>query len=359
MANNLADSLCTSQVSLREDIERLGELEARLRPKAGFRYIGPSNTQIHSALVASAKMASCSLELNDADFQKFFSDNRKAMEIQVKATAYTIGLAPIQFRRYAWVRRQAIADLTRSALDNLKAGLLLPSLINVRSALEQIGNAFFIRADVKEFHDSHYATPTLWSSALVEVLAKLHERAFGTRIDWKTYLESPFSTGKTKSYQPVAGFMDMEANKLLHGVDALDKTVRGTRMCYEFLCEFAHPNAGVFFLSLFCKDVVRRDSPFIFIDTTLASNFPSYAVGLLAPRIADVFSIYCQAIEELLVVLGEYDRAAREIEKRAKPVLKTVIGNCSSLWELQEPCPCLSGKPVGSCCGKAIVRTPH
>lgn len=78
---------------------------------------------------------------------------------------------------------------------------------------------------------------------------EVEKLVYGTRLDWQKLKEGGFRNSKVSQikYTSDDGNKDLSAQNILSKIDKADKEIRGLRICYEFLCEFLHPNVGDLF----------------------------------------------------------------------------------------------------------------
>ena len=336
------------------DLERA---EKSLRPKSGYRYCAPSQALLTETANLAWRQGTIRelSELSHSNFDQFVRANPEETGAIVRTYIYDLGRSPVDFEAFLWVRKEALADLIQSTIDCVDRDLLLPSLISVRSALEQIGNVTYLRKSLAAYRkivNDPGSSNTLKANGTTDFMAEVSKRALGTRIDWETYITTSFHSGKKRSYKAGDDHLDIEAGELLSGVDQLDKLVKGVRMCYEFLCEFSHPNVGVFLISRSHRQIASKQSPYPFFETIFSSHTPSYSIDILGPRLLEVYDIFFRAVGEFSKLMEEYEAASKMLRKVVSNVIKSAIENYGPVLKRTEPCPCLSGKEMGDCCGK-------
>jgi hypothetical protein len=187
---------------------------------------------------------------------------------------------------------------------------------------------------------------------LFEFSEKPHKHLAATRIDWEHNLASPLSEGKKKSYKPTTGFVDVHADSILNSVDLLDKRIPGFRKAYEFLCEFAHPNVGAYFIWRVEKSRVPRSSAIPFIETCVGNQTPSKSIETLALQFTECYSILLKAVVNFEDICRHLNGVVRSLTSFSQTVAKVSPKNFAPIWSAEEACICLSGLAVGNCCGR-------
>jgi hypothetical protein len=73
---------------------------------------------------------------------------------------------------------------------------------------------------------------------------------FGTKLDWKMLAEAdlPSISAKDTAYRSTEYTVNLTAKQVLNAVDRLSKRIPGSRVAYDVLCEFLHPNVGICWL---------------------------------------------------------------------------------------------------------------
>lgn len=339
-----------------KNLEELQRLSKRVRPQAGRASVVPS---YHEAAVAIWEAKATWTALNgasSAEFERQFRLNPQ-LTVSFKAWAYANAQGVTKLKSYLWSKKEALADAIDGAVFCLNGGLLVPALTLVRSALEQIADLHSLTASTHGHADKSYTSPLDRQNATTLLLDTIHKHLMATKIDIKDFTENPILGGKRKSYKADERFSDISAQSVLNSIDVLDKTVKGSRRGYEFLCEFAHPNTGAFLLSRSRKAVVQKKSPLTFVETAQGRSTPSLSLEAFQLPLLQSFDLLLETGRLFERDCVEMDRLAEHLVKYSKDVAKVVLRNYAPLWNRDEPCPCLSGLNIANCCGKKLFRT--
>ena len=74
----------------------------------------------------------------------------------------------------------------------------------------------------------------------------IHKSLYATQREWTKLIKSDFRKTSVKDVQYVKKehMADARPDNILKAIDKLEKIVPGTRLSYEILCEYLHPNVG-------------------------------------------------------------------------------------------------------------------
>jgi uncharacterized protein YecA (UPF0149 family) len=131
----------------------------------------------------------------------------------------------------------------------------------------------------------------------------------------------------------------------------LNKTIPGTRISYEILCEFLHPNVGDLLASIVDAGSFFDTAGTKHLEITLGAGKPNFK------NTPDVERVLAQAIEivaQVVTLIPSVDRQLKQITDRigwrTKRVISTILKQHKTLFEGSDLCPCQSGRSVGTCC---------
>ena len=357
MIKNLQPYLFSLYNSFEKLITDINSCEKRIRPKYGLRFVEPSRTEISTAINRATKLENIFKSLHDNAFETFVLDNDE-VKISIKANTYANSLTQNQLNQLIWTKRNTVADGIHATLACLELGLLLPSLIELRSTLEQISSLMIVEKQcVEVFNDRSLVMEDF--ELINELSSIIHKNTLATRIDWEHYIENPIQGGKTKNYKPSEKFESIQADSILRSIDYLDKQLKGSRRAYEFLCEFAHPNAGAYLAFRSRKKEVKNKSPFAFIETVLSNETPSDSIDWLKKPIIECYLILYDSLMLFENSSDSLNNISKKINKKTNELIKQLVKNYAPIWQHSEPCPCLSGENLSSCCGKFLKKQKH
>jgi hypothetical protein len=176
---------------------------------------------------------------------------------------------------------------------------------------------------------------------------------YGTNRDWMKLAQVDLRTTPAKDVAFVAGedAADLRATNILNAIDKLERRVPGSRLTYEVLCEFLHPNIGdLFGASLDATQLTDRHG----------TRFLSRRIGLGAKHLdegyPEVHSILTQMldvsadiVEVLPLILDELEASANYASRITKAYAHRIVKTYRSMFDNLDLCPCLSGLRVKDC----------
>lgn len=161
------------------------------------------------------------------------------------------------------------------------------------------------------------------------------------------------------TYKEVADTVSAEnesirVSNIMNAIDKLEKRVSGTRLTYEVLCEFLHPNRGDLFGSTVSAQARADYHGTRHLDRTISLG-PKTLVG--SP---DVQAIIEKMMDVSVDILRSFPAVMHEIEAisgYATKITQEFAHNVATkhykhLFTNRDPCPCLSGLRVRDCAGR-------
>lgn len=353
MASNFVEYLKTLDDSFEKTLSDINKYQKKIMPKHGLLIIEPSITQTSSIQIKINNYYD--LENISAELFEGLLRNDQTVLLAIKAATYSNAQTRNQLAQYLWSKNYAISDGIISLSKSLEDGHLLSALTILRAMFEQVADAVTIEQSLIGVV-SESLTLSENSNQIAKFSDILHKHTLATRIDWEHYLDNPIKGVKKKAYSSRESIANAEADSILNSVDALDKLIKGARRGYEFLCEFAHPNVGTYFVYRSSKKEVKKSSPFMFIETISSNQIPSDTIDWLKKPIFETFELFCEALNLYIQLANEIDKKCRLLDKKNKEIVFQALQNYKSDWNRKEPCPCLSGLIVGLCCGKSLIK---
>lgn len=261
-------------------------------------------------------------------------------------------LDQITYVRAAGIFRQ-IATAKKMLADNdfVGAMIMFRGLIelaaNYLETLRLVGNAL---STEKTFDSKFEAVDTI-----------LAQRMGATRISWLELLNSDINQvfklkelkGKFE-YQQGESAYNYKSKGVMSEIDQLNKKVAGSRVTYEILCEFLHPNLGTF-LGI-THSVRKHTEP----RTGTPLIHKKFSVGAPPDHLERCPELYEKIFEKTSKILQQFialiDIEAppirSELSKMAKEMISYRLKNNPGFKHRNLLCPCGDGKPLKKCCGK-------
>jgi hypothetical protein len=326
--------------------------EKKIKPKGILKVLEPSRTQTARAEVGATEIIHQAQNLNSDEYSDLVLSSG-VLRNSLKAAAYGHALTKNQLSQYIWTKRKAVSDGIINLKNAINDNSLTLCMMQMRAILEQISDFVTFDKSIPS-GPSRAESYTQNSEKITDISAILHSHIMATRIDWLDYTSKPMKGSKKKSYKPKEGFQSAEAKSILNSIDLLDKKVKGVRRGYEFLCEFAHPNVGTYMAYRASKKEISRNSPFMFIETVIRAEISKAGIEWLSSPIIGSFQLLAESLFEFEKSTASLNRLELSIKKYSIFATKKVLKNTARIWAKNEPCPCLSGKSVVSCCGKKL-----
>jgi hypothetical protein len=144
--------------------------------------------------------------------------------------------------------------------------------------------------------------------------------------------------------------IDIAARNILNSIDKLDKRVRGTRNCYDVLCEFLHPNVGDMHASTI-KSSVEYDgfgTRHLIRDLGIGpkdfTNSPDIKLV-----ISQVFSICGYIFQRIPSVFEEFGETTASLNLMAKSFAHQIREENKMYFKRRDIFPCMSGVQIRNC----------
>jgi len=268
---------------------------------------------------------------------------------------YNIARPVTTLRTQVQVAERAIHRLLRGADNALKHSDFVVAFICYRGCIEQVAHMAILERDLAKLQpESRYPAAQRFVGAAYEVLCR---KLYATRVNWQLFADPKvFEQSILEeeiSYAAHEDRVDATAKSCLAGIDYLNKRLKGTRACYEVLCEFTHPNVGT--LAAFTGSTrFRVDSGCVpWIDKTLDEKGPFALLqefGFVVERLCEAVAL---SLDELRGrVLPDLIRFEGILQPAIQALCRQTIKNNPALVERYDTCPCLSGNKTRFCCGK-------
>ncbi len=272
-----------------------------------------------------------------------------------RAIVYDIARPITTLRTQLQVAERAIYRLLRGADNALKDADLVVAFICYRGCMEQVAHMAILERDLAKLQpEFNYPAAQRFVGAAYDVLCR---KLYATRVGWQQFYDrNSFEQSILKdeiSYEAHKDRLDTTAKSCLAGIDHLNKRLKGTRACYEILCEFTHPNVGA--LVAFTRSAEHRiDSGGVpWIDKTLDEKGPFALLqefGFVVERLCEAVALSLDEFRDR--ILPDLNRFEGALQPAIQALCRKTIGNNPALVDRYEPCPCLSGNKTRFCCGK-------
>jgi hypothetical protein len=244
--------------------------------------------------------------------------------------------------------------LTDGARFGFESDNLFVAFSCIRALLEHVGHLNLLLDELASIpeptsiEESRHAWQR-WAGVITK-------RVYATRVDWTKLAAADFSHEKAKAfhYHKSDFHADMEATDLLKAVDKLNHAVPGTRLAYDVLCEFVHPNYGTIYAATEGIKFEKDQHGIIWQKRRIGVGFPGLVTTTLRQTLVDILLIYSSTLNLLLTLRHRATEIASRLLCCVQFSIREAIGARTGVFERNESCPCGSGKKVKRCCGLAI-----
>jgi hypothetical protein len=178
---------------------------------------------------------------------------------------------------------------------------------------------------------------------------------FGTRVDWEMLADSDFRIVSTKAagYKPVEYALNLTAKQILNAVDRLNGRVPGTRVAYDVLCEFLHPNVGDLLAASLDSEGFLDRFGIRHLEFILGRGPADLQ---RRPDIARALAATTRTATSIVAIVPvihqELDKLAEIITSRTRKAMRPLLKKNMHFFRRSDLCPCHSGKTIGACCLK-------
>jgi hypothetical protein len=291
-------------------------------------------------------------------FAKWLSAGQSGLPPSVDDRAYVAGLfgmgrAASDLRAYRAVCASASIDLIQATLPPLRERRLQVPFAMTRGLIERAAAAEALIQSVAPILESPSSTTEEAFKNVLRTEEPITVTLFGTKVDWGTLAGSDFKkiSAKTASYKPVDYAMNLTAKQILNSVDKLNRRIPGTRVAYDVLCEFLHPNVG----DLLAASLDSQS----FLDR-LGVRHVEIILGRgpadlkRRPDVAQVLAattrIAVSIVRSVQIIHQELDKLADTITWRTRRAMRSLLKKNMHFFRRSDLCPCHSGKTIGRCC---------
>jgi hypothetical protein len=243
-----------------------------------------------------------------------------------------------------------------AAAEGFRAGQLTVPCAALRCLIERIAHAGAV-ADAVRGVSAAPISREIPLKPVLDLYETVMKAVYGTNRDWMKLAQIDLRTTPAKDVAFVIkeDAANLKAANVLNAIDKLEKRVRGSRLTYEVLCEFLHPNIGdLFAASLDTSDLTDR----------YGVRHLSRLIGLGAKRlegVPDVHRVLTQMldvsadiVEILPAILDDLEESSKYSSKLTKQFAHKMVKMYRPHFDNRDLCPCLSGLLVKDCLRLAI-----
>jgi hypothetical protein len=274
-----------------------------------------------------------------------------ASTAEMRAAVYDQAQSASELRAFPKVVSVAGIELAEAALAGLKAGQIIVTYTALRGFIERTAHATAVASAVskiKKAPDDGPLTPVL------ELGDVIHRSLYATRREWSKLMTADFRKTSVKDVQYIKkkNIASALPDNILNSIDKLDKAIPGTRLSYEILCEYLHPNVGDLWGATLegtssvdahgTRHLVRK----IGLGPKSFRGLPEHQSWN-----AKLFEICADIVSQMSRTVDELNSIAEKATRLTRRFAHSVVKKHRDQFLHSDPCPCLSGKTVAACTG--------
>jgi hypothetical protein len=335
-------------------LEAIARVHSHLREFTGKKYIHKVVLHEQSSFLVKEAMAAGAVVKNAKG--EFEIKSEKLRGVKSHPSYYAAIACDFSTPRRTFDRFIASSQITAVRLLDgfticVQTDDLLVPFIVLRSLLEHVARCHVVleyTSKISELQEFDAA-----KAALGSIRDKLQKEAHGTRIDWdKMVATSDYSDLKAKNveYKPKELLADIKSSQILGAVDDLDKTLKGTRVIYELLCEFAHPNVGALLISTNKRNPWKDKNGVFWREQYLELVPPISFVRTSGQVVPQLLKKMAEALEHYLQLLETAKVQSQKLERLTQVLIREAVSRHPERFDIYETCPCGSSKKLKFCC---------
>jgi hypothetical protein len=274
-----------------------------------------------------------------------------ASNAEIRATIYDQARSASELRAFPKVAAVAGVELAEATLAGLRSGHIIVTYTALRGLIERTAHAFVIAAKLGKIRNAPVDGPL---DPVLELSGTIHKALYATQREWTKLVKSDFRkiSAKDVQYMKKPNISSAVPDNILNAIDKLDKAVAGTRLAYEILCEYLHPNVG----DLWGATLDAASSCDAHGTRHLTRRIglgPKSYKGLPDLQIIrdKLFDVCDDIILQMPMALDEVISIAEQATRLTRRFAHRVVRNYRQQFLGSDPCPCLSGKTVAACTG--------
>ena len=337
--------------------EGCAEVMGRLRD-IEERFIG--NAPTHRRIVAAEKT-----QKRFSEIAKSFDEGNRNMSEEDIAFFNRINYSRLLLERDVdaalYIKRCALKEMTRAVINSLEQRQILVMFTMFRPIIEQAAYVSWFLDDFVKIDTSKVVDPPFkqnFNSTSGEDLAwhqlqkAFAKKLFPKNADIRKLLNNDLAPNSDLPWRKKDGILDHKAEGTTKAVDRLGKKIAGVTRLYKLASEFAHPNSAIG--TIFQGEPLRElSAPFVGYDEGIYSMNASGS--LLWPKIRESLDVVIKVLELFFENERQLKLLSRKAQKQSLRYLRADVRYFRKIGvdfvSRKDPCPCLSGKVFGACCG--------
>ncbi len=280
------------------------------------------------------------------------SPTSTATAAEFRAAIYYQSMAAAALAAFYRVACVIAVEFAEAAADGFRVGHLTSPCTALRCLIERIAHATSLADAIRNFPAASIPQETPLKP-LFDVSTAIMRALYGTHRDWGKLAKVDFRKTSQKEVVYAVSEEDgsIRASNVMNAIDKLEKRVPGTRLTYEVLCEFLHPNRGDLFGATVAAQATvdyhgtrHLNRTINFGQKTLMGS-PDVQVIIekMMDVSVDIVKYFPDVLDEIQTVSEHATKITREFAHNA------ATKHYKHLFTNRDPCPCLSGLRVRDC----------
>jgi hypothetical protein len=242
-------------------------------------------------------------------------------------------------------------EFAENSADGFRKGQLTVPCAALRSLIERIAHAVALSDAIKGMPAALVSpeTPLQTVLELGQIIAKA---LYGTQQNWTKLTQVDFREASHKDVAYILAAEDggIKATNVLGSIDKLEKRVPGTRLTYEVLCEFLHPNRGDIYGSTTDARSLTDHYGMRYLERTMGLGPKSLAkLPDLLVVIEKMLDVSADIVRHLPTVLDEIETVSAYATKLTRGFAHKMVKQYRGHFANRDLCPCLSGLTIKDC----------
>jgi hypothetical protein len=270
---------------------------------------------------------------------------------EMRAAIYDQAESASELRAFPKVAAVAGVELGKAAVGGLKSGHIILTFTALRGLIERTAYTVATAGKLKSIKEAPVdgpLTPVLDHSEII------HRALYATRREWTEVVKSDFRRTSFKDVQYVKkpNVASALPDNILNAIDTLDTKVAGTRLVYEILCEYLHPNVGDLWGATLEADY-SVDAHGTRHLTRLIGLGPKTYKGLPDQQVIrdNLFDVCCDIVVQMPIALNDLALIGERATRLTRRFAHGAVKKYRQQFLGGDPCPCLSGQTVVACTG--------
>jgi hypothetical protein len=221
----------------------------------------------------------------------------------------------------------------------------------LRGFIERTAHAAAVTEALKSLNVAPLNGPL---TPVLELSEVIHKALYATHREWTKVIESDLrkTSYKDVKYEKKDNLANALPDNILKSIDKLEKRIPGTRLVYEILCEYLHPNVGDLWGATLEGEVLVDKHGTRHLIRTIGLGMKTFK-GLpeQATLRVRLFDVCADIIPQMSIAIVAIETIAAKATRLTRRYAHGVVKNNRNMFMGDDICPCLSGLTVAACTG--------